>query len=257
LFRYARLLFLIGLALSACGVETLAPKEDLGFVKHVVNLFQTRDFAAIEALLDPKLKDAQLHANLEKVAEFIPKDPPLKIETVSWDVNSSGGVTTEGFQLQYQFPSQWLVVSIVLEKRDKATLITGLHVSPLTESLQSTNGLTFANINSGKVAFLVLAVVSPLFILFSLVVCIRTRMSKWKWLWIVFILFGAGQFTLNWTTGDLNIQPLAFLLFGAGFSSGGYSAPAISVGFPLGAVLFLVFRRHWRQKARHETVQQF
>lgn len=81
----------------------------------------------------------------------------------------------------------------------------------------------------------------PLIVLYSLISCIRTPMQKGKWLWIIFILIGVCQFSLNWTTGQLNINPLSINLFGLGvFSSSQYAPIFISLGIPLGAIVYLV-----------------
>jgi hypothetical protein len=69
-------------------------------------------------------------------------------------------------------------------------------------------------------------------------------MAKRKWLWLIFIALGLFQFHLNWTTGAWNLQPLSFLLLGAGFTKAAPAAPLIlSVAFPLGAILFLARRK--------------
>jgi hypothetical protein len=65
-----------------------------------------------------------------------------------------------------------------------------------------------------------------------------------KWLWILFIALGFLKLQLNETTGAWTIQPLYFLLLGAGFTKAAPATPLfLSVAFPLGAVLFLLKRR--------------
>jgi hypothetical protein len=79
------------------------------------------------------------------------------------------------------------------------------------------------------------------------VVCARTRLAKRKWLWLVFVALGVVQFQFNWTTGAWGIQPLAFLLLGAGYTQAGPVAPLVfTLAFPLGALVFLARRKALR-----------
>ncbi len=92
----------------------------------------------------------------------------------------------------------------------------------------------------------------PLFTLYALVLCIRMRMTR-KWLWILFILLGVTTLRLNWSTGEMGLQPLSVQLLGASFSRSGLVAPWIfGVSFPLGAVFFLRKRRALLAKAAAE-----
>ena len=66
-------------------------------------------------------------------------------------------------------------------------------------------------------------------------------------LWIIFILFGLGPLSLNWTTDQIGFSLLSFLLFsGSAMASSIYSPWIISVSLPVGAVLFWIFRNKLR-----------
>jgi hypothetical protein len=87
------------------------------------------------------------------------------------------------------------------------------------------------------------AILIPIFTLYVLVLCIRTKMEKRKWLWIIFIIIGIGKFTVNWTTAQWQFAPLSFQFFGASAFAPMYSAWLISISLPLGAIVFLIRRR--------------
>ncbi len=83
-------------------------------------------------------------------------------------------------------------------------------------------------------------------ILASLILRIRTKIGKRKWLWIVFIPFGFGRLSFNWTTGRVLFNPLSvhFQLLGAAAVKHGLYAPwIISISVPLGAIVFLIRRK--------------
>jgi hypothetical protein len=50
----------------------------------------------------------------------------------------------------------------------------------------------------------------------ALVVRLRTRMGKRKWLWSVISLLGVGQLSINWITGQSGFTPIPVLLPVAG-----------------------------------------
>jgi hypothetical protein len=65
-----------------------------------------------------------------------------------------------------------------------------------------------------------------------------------KWLWVLFILFGVMQFTLDWNTGQHQIGYYALNLFSASAVAQPYGSWVLSVSLPLGALVYLV-RRIW------------
>jgi hypothetical protein len=82
-----------------------------------------------------------------------------------------------------------------------------------------------------------------IFTLVVLVVCIRTKMKRRKWLWILFILFGFGKLSVNWATGQWGVMVLAAQLFSASGTAAYLGPWIVSVSLPVGAVLFLIKRR--------------
>jgi asparagine N-glycosylation enzyme membrane subunit Stt3 len=68
-------------------------------------------------------------------------------------------------------------------------------------------------------------------------------MKRRKWLWILFILFGFGKLSINWTTGQWGVMVLAAQLFSASAAAAYFGPWIVSVSLPVGAVLFLIKRR--------------
>ena len=90
------------------------------------------------------------------------------------------------------------------------------------------------------------AVCVALFTLVVLVVAAKTKMKRRKWLWILFIIFGIGKFSVNWTTGQWGVQFFALQLFSASSYSDLYGPWIISASLPIGAVIFLLRRNSIR-----------
>jgi ABC-type Fe3+-siderophore transport system permease subunit len=67
---------------------------------------------------------------------------------------------------------------------------------------------------------------------------------KRRWLWIIFMLFGFGRYSFNWTTGQMAFQPIFIQLIPTSAFKGAPYAPwIIYICMPFGALLFLWKRR--------------
>ena len=88
----------------------------------------------------------------------------------------------------------------------------GFHVTPIADSLENLYRFTLVGKGATQYAILSLAVLAPLFSLYVFVLCIKTKMEKKKWLWLIFIVLGFGKLVVNWTTGEIYLTPLAIQL---------------------------------------------
>ncbi|WP_140636123.1 hypothetical protein [Methylibium rhizosphaerae] len=180
----------------------------------------------------------------------LPFEAPFPDVQVGAHTNTMNSVTRYDLTFEYQYKEGWLLATTVLERRDGKVTVQGIHFSPRTQSLESENA--FAPAEKGALHYVVLAfaVTIPAFIIYAFVACMRTRMPRRKWLWLVFIAVGLVQFRFNWTTGAWGVQPLAFSLLGAGFSKAGPVGPYLfTLAFPLGALLFLKKRDSFARPA--------
>ena len=231
-------------------LDRFAPKEEVEFARQFLTHFASRDFTAIEQQLDPSILNRDTRLKLEQVADQFPAYKPTAMETVGAETHTNQKLVTYKLTFQYQYPAKWLLAHVVLERTDGKLWVAGVHVTPLPGPLQEINRFTFTG--KGVLHYIVfaLAVAIPLVVVTTLVVCTRTPIPRRKWLWYLFIALGVVQFSLNWTDGAWGVQPLSFMLLGAGFTKAGPVAPWIfTVAFPLGAVVFLFRRRAWAKNA--------
>ena len=144
---------------------------------------------------------------------------------------------------EYQYPNKWLLFNVATQKKGKIFTIIGFRLTPISDSLENLNRFTLHGKSPMQYLVLMWGCLTVLFILCALVLCVRTRIEKRKWLWILFILFGMGEVLVNWTTGQWSFSPLSFELFGFSGFSNVYGPWIIKVSFPLGALIFLLRRR--------------
>lgn len=218
--------------------------------KQYISLLEAHDFAAVEQKIDPRLRNDQLHSNLEKLAALFPDAKPTDAKLIGlWRNDFSGdgkqsSLTTVTYE--YSFSQQWLQATVVLKKINNDVYIAGIHAIPLQGDLEKLTQFKLSGKSPINYIMLAATCIIPLFIIFALIVCIRTPIPKRKWLWIAFILLGVVRVILNWMDSGIRVNPFALDLFGAGFTSGGpYSPVILWFSFPLGAIVFLLKRKKW------------
>jgi hypothetical protein len=244
-------LFACTLSLSACDSNAVigwfAPKEQTHEAEAYFADIQAGNFANIRKNIDPKYQNDSLEPELIKIASLFPHAKPKSVKLANFSTFATSGTTTYNLTFDYEFPDRTLVANMILETRDGRTQIEGLHVTQLTGSVANVNAFNLAGKRPVDYAILGLTIFIALFTVTTAIVAFFTYIPKRKWLWIIFILIGFGQFYLNWTTGQVAYNLLAFQLFGAAFSQQFLGPVIISFGFPLGAILFWERRRGWRE----------
>lgn len=236
------LLLLVGCDRQAL-FERSIPQDDVEFSRQHAELLRTGDFEAVEAIIDPALRTGQLRAQLEQILAVFPEQSPADIRPVGVQTVVSADKTEVTTSLQYSYDDQWFVVNVQQQKSDTGTVVSGVHIQPIRDALQNIHQFTLAD--KGPVHFLVLAlaIAVPFLVILALVLCIRTPRLKGKWLWIIFILLGFTQLTLNWTDGSLIFTPYAVQLLGASiFATSPYAPWMLGVSIPVGAIVFLLMR---------------
>jgi len=222
--------------------ETVAEaKTEFDFLRHA-------QFDRVEAGLDPGIDRGRLRENLVKMAALIPPQDPLSVKTVGayGSCETRKGCETQ-VTLEYRFPDRWMLVQLVVHRRDGKSTITEFHLQTLAESLEETYRFTLRGKTALEYAILLMALVAFGLTVYSLVLCIRTPMKRRKWLWILFILVGFGEVEVNWATGEVSHKILHILLLSGGTYGQPYGPVFIMVGLPLGPILFLMLRDRLRK----------
>jgi hypothetical protein len=184
---------------------------------------------------------------MQKMQAVVDHGAPQSSEVIACFTNyfSSAGKSTKQVDLTYQihFTNAWTLVDVVVRSSNEGRCVSGAHFNALPTSLEFLNRFTVENKTPIHLVFLVACIAVPLLIIVTVVVCLFSRVRR-RWLWIIFILLGFGQFQLNWSSGQTGFRPISFLLLGASFFRAGLYAPIVfSVGVPVGAIVFLLLRR--------------
>lgn len=245
-----RLIFfaLFSLFLIACdqeaAFETLVPKEESALAKELIAKLAAKDFSAVESRLDSNLRTPDVREKLEQMVRILPTGKLESVRTIGANTTTSSTVTIYNLTYEYEYADGWAIANAILERRNGQVKLQGIHFSRTKESLSTLNRFTFEGKGIAHYIVFALSIFIPLFIVYSLVLCSRTKIPKHKWLWLLFIAAGFVQFQFNWTDGTWGVQPLSLLLLGAGYAKAGPVAPLIfRLAFPLGAVVFLAKRR--------------
>ncbi len=241
--------------LTACNLQSLmkslVPADGDKAARGYIEDLHAHRFADIEAHMDASLRaSASLDTNLRKVAAFLPASKAKSVTLVGSNTFTMNGVTTYNLTYEYAFPEGWRLAYVQLRKDMGGLVITGMTVKTLPAPLEQINAFTFQGKGPIHLLFFGLAIAFALLTLVSVIACWRTPIPRRKWLWIVFILFGFGKWTLNWTTGAVSFAPVTFILFSAGFTKQFYGPLMLQIAVPVGAVVFWLRRPAWRRAAR-------
>jgi hypothetical protein len=236
------LLILVGCS-KADLLQKFASPEDQAVAKNYINLLRQQQFEVIETDADSSIAGASLHETLVKMSALIPPGEPTSVTLVGAQQRKMAGTSTVNLTFEYGFSGKWLITNVAVKKQGDKTTIVGFTVIPQPTSLEEQNKFTLSGKTTGHYLVLALAIVFPFLTLYALVVCIRTKFRGRKWPWVLFVIFGLGTFSVNWTTGKGVFLPLSFQLFSAGASAPLYGPWTLAVSVPVGAVTFLLLRK--------------
>jgi hypothetical protein len=243
----------------ACSRDEMLQKftspEEQATAKKYIDQLRSHNFDEIEKSAAPGITSASLESALTEMAALIPADPPVSVKLVgAHRYSSTANGTTVNLIYEYQFPNRFVLANVALMTKNGETTVVGLHVEPEATSLESQNGFTLSGKSALQYSVLVSAIAAVLFTFVVLVVCAKTKMKRRKWLWILFILFGFGKVSVNWATGQWGIAVLAAQLFSASAAAPLYGPWTVSVSLPVGAAIYLIYRRRLRDAGQANLV---
>ena len=235
-------------------MERLAPDDDEALAKEFLSALRTRDFKMVTDLLDPQLVQ-EIESNLDQGADMLNHGKLVSFELAGCEVFSTLDKKRSRLTYQYQFTNAWVLAEVTIETAGVSKKVIGISLNPIPKSLGEQNAFTLSGKGIQHYVLLIFAVVVPVFVIWTVVLCARAKIRK-KWLWIAFILAGITKLNLTWTTGQMDFHPIAFQIPGAGVMKMGLYAPWIlTVSFPLGAILFMVKRRKLQSVEERENTE--
>lgn len=244
--RLRFLLFLLLCLVASCTQKDLTlelvPPVDQALALHYVDLLRSRNFDEIDRAVVPSVRGPKLYAALLKMTEALPDEQPSSTKLVGAQLRTDKDGTRTDLVFEYDFSGKWVLANVAMLRKQESVSLVALSVRATPESLEEHHRFRLAGKSAVHYIALTLAVVFPLLTLYALVTCLRSRLSGIKWPWVLFILFGLGNFTINWTTGETQFSALTIRLFSASIAALSYGPWMLSVSLPLGALVFL-FRK--------------
>jgi hypothetical protein len=241
-------LLALPLLLAGCGnqmIETFTnDAEQARALGHIEDM-RRGEFAALEAKFDPGIFGMAPKGTMERMSKAVPNGEPTERKLVG--VNKS--VWTDGtivnLTYQFRFGEQYVLIKCATnEKQDGAYTIVGMNVNPLEGSLDEMHAFTLSGKTPVHYAVLLLAITFPLLSIVALYFCAREKGLKRRWLWVLMIIFGVTQFSLDWTSGGWSFSPLSLLLFSASAAKPLYGPLILGVALPVGAIAYFLRRRN-------------
>jgi hypothetical protein len=243
--RLLALCAILSLALTGCDRQQmshwLAPTDQDSVGRQYVEDIRDRNFTPVQNALAPGVEVPE--EALMGLATFLyAGEAPKSVTIVTRNVASEDGVMHYDLGYQYQFAKDLRLIELNLVKTGSATKIAGLHTYAITVPLQQINAFGFRFKSRQHFVFLAVFALMALFTLFTAVVCWRTQMGRTKGLWLLIILLGFGELAINWTSGAIYYDLVALEPFAVGFYRDLSGVWTLQIGFPLGAILFWIFR---------------
>lgn len=155
---------------------------------------------------------------------------------------------------EYEFDKGNILFLTTLKERGDQYEMYSFNSQFLPAPLEKITEFTLAKQTTIHYFFLVMIVFVPLFVLISFIILLFTKTTvKKKIIWSLLILFiSMSRFSLNWGTGEVDMQLLNFSLWGGGFGrSNLYTYWVLYFNVPIGAILFW-FRRKQIRKVKFE-----
>ena len=222
----------------------LVPAADQALATYYVDLLRARKFDDLDRAAVPSVRGPRLYDALLKMADALPeKGDPSSRKLVGAQIRTDQEGTTTNVVFEYDFSGKWVLANVAMLRKPDSVSLVGLSVRAIPESLEEHHRFRLTGKSALHYAALALAIVFPLLTLYALVVCARTKMAWQKWPWLLFILFGIGSVSINWTTGETQFSALAIRLFSVSAAEVLYGPWILSVSLPLGALVFLLRRK--------------
>ena len=231
------------------------PEEADKFARSYIDILLKGDIEKAEELLDPRGVNSKTQSQLQEVVNLLDKGELVSIEIIGVNVLRTKDRTRDSkvrvrntLTYQLQFKDAWLLAIVTVFDATENKKIYSFQVKSIPRSLEEINAFTFSGKSFRHYIIPLIAIGIPIFIIYTIVLCIRTRMKR-KWLWIIFMLFGFGRYSFNWTSGQMGFTPIAIQLIATSVFRGGPYAPwIIYISVPIGALAFILKRRKIKKR---------
>jgi hypothetical protein len=156
----------------------LTPEETDKFARSYIDVLLKGDTEKAEELLDSRGVNSKTQSQLQEIVNLLDKGELISIEVVGVNVLRIRNVIRNTLTYQLQFKDAWLLAIVTIEGTSKNQKIYNLHVKPIPRSLEEINAFTFSGKSYRHYIILLIAIGMPIFIVYTIVLCVRTKMKK-------------------------------------------------------------------------------
>lgn len=235
-------LCVVALALAACQAAVKPDPAALAQNKALFEQVRTGQSDAVLAQLPVGNRPA-MAATLDQMKAIVPSAPPQSIKPVAASEASTPGGRAEVLAVEYDFADRTIrfTTRLVEPKGTQGWRLLSFSVLEASHKELSVNGLSPELRPPAQLAFLALAIASPILMLAALVKVLRTPGLQNRWLWAAFAFVGLFSFQMNWASGAMLIQWMALQIIGFWMAKGpsAFDPLFINATVPIGALLIL------------------
>lgn len=246
-FFYCTLAGLSAVFLAACNIEDTIrrtlPDAAVQVSDRAVEYFLLKDSEGLRSIAAPEFIEQATDDALVKLYAYRGSGELISKEIIgakTFASTASGASVLVNYSVELSDKN--LVISVVLKKYERDYLLTTLNVNSAEKAPSGIPPISLAGKSPVHFGVMALSIGIPIFILGTLVACLRTKGVKRRILWAIFILFGVGSVTFNWSTGAIGLSLLRFNLFGVGVLY--ENSWIFRIGVPLGAIFWWARQRH-------------
>ncbi len=247
--KLRRVLTLITLLVVLVGCDPVElimkplPEKSDHMARVLLQKLADNDLEGAIALMDPKMEvDEHVNGKFADVLNLMTSDELKEISLVRYSNLKALIQGNQRSQFTYEliFKDSWGVANIAVDYMEGHRYIIGIYVEPLDRPLSEINAFTLENKSMIHYMMFALAIISPLFSLFALYLCVQKKESFAMWVWAVFILVGIGNVSINWTSGKVAYNIISISsIWAPGIRDGISGAYYITYAIPVGAIVFL------------------
>lgn len=229
------------LILAGCALPK-APGDAEAAADKAFTQLSAGDIAGMQKWGTQEMQGPVVAGQAEQLRKLLPPTRPTSSKTVQWQLYmDSKGPEQAQIMREYEYPEHSLQWYVQLRRNAKTDpwMLYGCHLQVATHDELKATAFTLNDRSLLHYVVLAGAILSPLICLAGLIWVVRAPKFPWKWAFAILCLFGFGQFSLNWTTGQWGFQLINISLLGAGFlkSGGAFSSWVLSVAAPIGAMI--------------------
>ena len=226
-------------------------QEPAQFAQRYLSLIDAKKWDAVLALSDRDWRNANAQRALAAVADMVPGGMPDAIHVAGFhahksfttNFSSTSYAQSEDITLEYVYPTKTILASFLLRPDGSSFLVRQMNIKPLPAPLEQYHEFYFLGQSALSYAVLSAAILLLAFNIYALVQCIMTPDLRFKWLWIPFVAVGFLAIRYDWTDAVFSYKALAMNVPAADFALSAFQPFMIRLSLPVGAVLFLLWRR--------------